>query len=171
MIFVTVGSQNFQFDRLLRALDNLIGGSELSEEIFAQIGVSNYKPVHYPYKEFLNREDFIEWIDKSDVVITHGGTGTIISSIKRGKKVIAVPRMSRYREHVDNHQLQLIREFSKMGLIYECQNCDELMQAVSCVKSIEFRKYESHTEDFIKSIDAYIEYVIGLNEKEDMIHL
>ena len=73
MIFVTLGSQKFQFTRLLKAVDEL----DTEEEIFAQIGYSDYKPQHYKYKEFLDREEFAAWEEKADIVITHGGTGAI----------------------------------------------------------------------------------------------
>lgn len=82
MIFVTLGSQKFQFDRLLQAVDEL----KTDEEIFAQIGYSNYEPQNYEYKKFLDRDEFENVMDKADIVITHGGTGAIIGAVKKGKK-------------------------------------------------------------------------------------
>ena len=84
MIFVTLGSQKFQFDRLLQAVDKL----QTDDEIFAQIGYSEYRPKHYKYKKFLDRDEFAKAMDLSDVVITHGGTGAIISAVKKGKKLL-----------------------------------------------------------------------------------
>jgi len=94
MIFITLGSQKFQFNRLLKAVDEQVAAGKITDEIFAQIGASDYKPRNYKYKNFLNRDEFAEWISRADIVITHGGTGAIIGAVKNGKRVIAVPRSS-----------------------------------------------------------------------------
>ena len=151
MIFVTLGSQKFQFNRLLRALDEL----SLDEKIFAQIGYSDYHPKNYEYKEFLDRVEFSLMMDKSDIVITHGGTGAIMSALKKEKKVIAVPRLAKYGEHVDDHQLQLIEQFKDLDLIYSCENMD-LENALKTVRNHEYKKYKSNTEKIIKSLEDFI---------------
>ena len=104
MIFVTTGSQKFQFNRLLQKIDLLIEEGMIREEVFAQIGVSDYQPKHYEYCRFLDREGFTGKLRECRMVITHGGTGVIIGAVKQGKKVIAVPRLASYGEHVDDHQ-------------------------------------------------------------------
>lgn len=85
-IFITLGSQKFQFDRLLKAVDELYEKKILLQETFAQIGYSSYKPQHYKYKKFLDRDEFGKEMSKADIIITHGGTGAIIGAIKKGKK-------------------------------------------------------------------------------------
>ena len=90
MIFVTLGSQKFQFNRLLSAVDKQVADGMISDLIFAQIGASDYIPKYFPYKHYLNRNEFSQEMDKSDIVITHGGTGVIISAVKKGKKVIVI---------------------------------------------------------------------------------
>ena len=156
MIFVTLGSQKFQFNRLLKALDDQIGENKISDEIFAQIGASDYRPSNFGFKEFMNRNEFAEWTDKADIVITHGGTGAIIGAVKKNKKVIAVPRLTKYGEHVDDHQLQLVRQFKELDLICECQNCDDLWKKIAEVKKTEYKRYVSNTKSIIDSIDSYI---------------
>lgn len=152
MIFVTLGSQKFQFNRLLKAVDALT----TDEEIFAQIGYSDYRPANYTYKEFLDREEYTQIIDKADIVITHGGTGAIIGAVKKGKKVIAVPRLARYGEHVDDHQLQIVEQFQDLNLIYACEDMN-LEKAISAVKNREYRAYQSNTQTIMNSIEAFIE--------------
>ena len=152
MIFVTLGSQKFQFNRLLKAVDEL----DTEEEIFAQIGYSDYKPQHYKYKEFLDREEFAAWEEKADIVITHGGTGAIIGAVKKGKKVIAVPRLAKYGEHVDDHQTQLIKQFKDLNLIYACVDGD-LQKALEVVKNTTYNEYKSNTDKIIKSLEEFIE--------------
>lgn len=140
MIFITLGSQKFQFNRLLKAVDDL----EVDEEIFAQTGYSDYKPYKYDYKSFLDRDEFSDVMDKSDIVITHGGTGAIINAVKKKKKVIAVPRLAEYGEHVDNHQIQIVEQFKELNLIYACEDMD-LNRALEVVKTTEYNQYISNT--------------------------
>lgn len=154
MIFVTLGSQKFQFNRLLNAIDEL----NVDEEIFAQIGYSEYVPKNYKYKKFLDREEFSEIINKADIVITHGGTGAIIGAVKKGKKVIAVPRLAKYGEHVDDHQLQIIEQFKELNLIYACEDMN-LNKAIKIVKTTSYNEYISNTQKIIKSIIEFVEGV------------
>lgn len=156
MIFITLGSQKFQFDRLLKAMDGLVKNRIVTGEVFAQSGYSNYKPKCFRYKRFLDREEFAEWEEKADIVITHGGTGAIIGAVKKGKKVIAVPRLAKYGEHVDDHQLQLVAQFRDQNLICGLDDCNELEGALRYVERHEFNVYVSNTQAFIDNIDKYI---------------
>ena len=156
MIFVTLGSQKFQFNRLLQAVDELIEQSVITDDVFAQVGYSDYEPKHFAYQKFLDRDEFSAVMDRADIVITHGGTGAIIGAVKKGKKVIAVPRLARYGEHVDDHQLQLIGQFEELNLIYACEDMD-FAKAIGVVKGTTYEKYKSNTQEMIKSIEEYIE--------------
>lgn len=156
MIFITLGSQKFQFNRLLKAVDEQIGEGKIRDTVFAQTGASDYKPQHFEYQTFLDRDAFSERMDNANIVITHGGTGAIIGAVKKGKKVIAVPRLSRYGEHVDDHQLQLLEQFRELGLICECQECKEIWKAVETVKTMEYKSYQSNTERIIESLEQFI---------------
>lgn len=152
MIFVTLGSQKFQFNRLLKAIDGL----EVEEEIFAQIGYSDYIPVNYSYKTFLDRNEFNEIMDKASIVITHGGTGAIVGAIKKGKKVIAVPRLAKYGEHVDDHQLQIIHQFESQNLICGLSDCGKLQAGLEFARKHKFSEYHSNTNKIIDSIERYL---------------
>lgn len=157
MIFITLGSQKFQFNRLLVAMDQLCESGIVEETVFAQIGYSDYVPKHFQYKQFLGREEFSDRIKQADVVITHGGTGAIIGAVKQRKKVIAVPRLAEYGEHVDNHQLQLVEEFDNMNLICRCRDCNNLAKAIEVVKESNYNSYTSNTNTIIESIEKFIE--------------
>lgn len=156
MIFVTLGSQKFQFNRLIKKIDELVADGVITDEVFAQIGYSDYKPQNYKYKDFLDREEFSAWVDKADLVITHGGTGAIIGAVKKGKKVIAVPRLSCYGEHVDDHQLQIINEFEEMGIIIACRDVEDLAETYKAVKSLKTNSYCSSTALIVESIDKFL---------------
>ena len=157
MIFITVGSQKFQFNRLLKAVDELVANGEIAEEVFAQSGVCDYVPAHYEYKPFLNRDEFESMMDKASIVITHGGTGAIISAIKDGNKVVAVPSLMKYGEHVGDHQLLLISEFTKSNFISSCENLSELGKCLKELEKKEFAIYQSNTEKYLDSIIKYID--------------
>lgn len=161
MIFITLGSQKFQFDRLLKAVDDLVERNVITEEVFAQIGYSDYLPKHYEYKKFLDRDEFAQFEGKADIIITHAGTGAIIGAVKQNKKVIAVPRLSKYGEHIDDHQLQIISRFKKMNLICGCENLDKLDEALEYTKTANFEKYQSNTYKIIESIDNFITDCFG----------
>lgn len=157
MIFVTLGSQKFQFNRLLKKIDELIEKKIIKDEFFAQIGYSDYQPVNYIFKDFLDREEFSNFMKKSTLVITHGGTGAIITAVKAGKKVIAVPRLAQYGEHVDDHQLQLLNQFDGMGIILPCYNIEELNKKLFEIEQIKLKPYISNTKTIIEDIEKYIE--------------
>ena len=146
MIFITLGSQKFQFDRLLKAIDNLCEKGVINaSEVFAQSGYSNYVPRYYKYKSFLDRDEFSERMSNADIVITHGGTG--------------VPRLKKYGEHVDDHQLQLIKQFDGMNLICPCWEVENLDVALKEAVSTRYNSYISNTETVIKSIRSFIDSI------------
>ena len=156
MIFITVGSQKFQFNRLLREIDNLIEKKVIVEEVFAQIGYSDYIPKNYKFKKFLDKDEFNNFIDSSRIIITHGGTGSIISALKKSKKVIAIPRLSKYGEHVDDHQIQIVRQFEKIGFLQGVNDISKLDIAINDLENKQFKSYVSNTKKIIDEIDKFI---------------
>lgn len=156
MILVTVGSQKFQFNRLLKKIDELIESKIIADNVFAQIGVSDYVPKHFEYVDYLTQEEFNKKIDECDMLITHAGTGVIINGVKREKKVIGVPRLKIFGEHVDDHQIQLIQEFSDLNFIEPCFDIDDLEKAIKNTKKKKYDKYISNTDKIIESIEEYI---------------
>lgn len=156
MIFVTVGSQKFQFNRLLEKIDTLVCNKSIIEEVYAQIGYSDYLPKNFKYERFLDYNKFAAMTKKCDLFITHGGTGAIIGAAKSGKKIIAVPRLARFGEHVDDHQIQLLKEFEKLGIILVCYDVDNLKQCCYEIYNKKFISYVSNTEKISNSIDAFL---------------
>ena len=160
MIFVTLGSQKFQFDRLLKKIDELIDAGVITDKVMAQIGASTYIPHGFEYVDFMDREKFAETMDECSVVITHGGTGVIIGAVKKGKKVIAVPRLAKFGEHVDDHQLQLLQQFDELNIICACYDTEELGNMYADLDNKEFRPYVSNTHVIIESIEEYLQTLI-----------
>lgn len=159
MIFITLGSQKFQFNRLLKKVDELIDAGVIKDEVFAQVGASDYVPRNYQYTQFMDREAFSAKMDECSAVITHGGTGVIIGAVKKGKKVIAVPRLAKFGEHVDDHQLQLLHQFDELGIILVCYDTDKLDEIYESMFTTELKPYISNTQVILDSIDEFIQSV------------
>lgn len=159
MIFVAVGTQKFQFNRLLAILDKLIANGEIQEEVFAQIGHSDYRPQNYDFEQFLNNNEFDEKIRKSDLLITHSGVATIIAGLKHDKPVIVVPRMEKFGEHVDDHQVQIAESFSEQNFIMMCGEKDDLGEIIQLSRTYAFSKYFSQRELMMKTIREYLDSI------------
>lgn len=127
--------------------------------MYAQTGYSDYEPKHYGFKKFMDREEFALMEGKADIVLTHGGTGAIIGAVKKGKKVIAVPRRAKYGEHVDDHQLQLLKEFEDMNIIMVCYELDDLNRVYQQIGLAKLEPYHSNQMNIINSIDNFIEEI------------
>lgn len=112
MIFVTVGSRNYPFNRLFEKLDSLYENGTITEPMFAQIGTSTYCPKHYEYKDFISQEEFLSKVEQADIVVSHGASGSIMKALNAGKKVIVVTRLEKYGEHINDHQIQNNEAFS-----------------------------------------------------------
>ena len=104
----------------------------------------------------MDRDEFSNEMEKANIVITHGGTGAIMGAVKKGKKVIAVPRLAKYGEHVDDHQLQLIKQFDDLNLICSCYDVGDLETALDTVQQTKYNSYKSNTINIINSIEEYI---------------
>ncbi len=134
MIFVTVGSRNYPFDRLFRKLDMLHEDNIIKDSMFAQVGTSIYKPKHYKYRDFISQEEFVKKIDEADIVITHGASGSIMKALKAGKKVIVVTRLEKYGEHINDHQIQNNEAFSSNKYVLMADL--ELENLGECIKQV-----------------------------------
>lgn len=117
MIFVTVGSRNYPFDRLFIKLDSLYEQGVLTEDMFAQIGTATYKPRYFQYQDFITQEEFEKRINDASIVVSHGASGSIMKALNAGKKVIAVTRLKKYKEHINDHQIQNNEAFSSNGYV------------------------------------------------------
>lgn len=157
MIFVTLGSQKFQFDRLLWKIDQLIESGVITQPVFAQTGHSTYVPKHFETEAFMDRDAFAEKMECADTVITHAGTGAIIGAVKKGKKVIAVPRLAKYGEHVDDHQLQIVEQFMEMDLLEPCWDTEDLPKAYTTAMEKTYTPYVSNTHTIISDIEKYLQ--------------
>ena len=153
MILVTLGTQNQSFVRLLE----LIEKSNIDDEIVVQAGKTKFESKKMKIFDYIPYEEMTELIKKSDLIITHGGTGSILMPLKMGKKVIAVPRLAKYDEHVDDHQTQITSVFKEEGYILEYNDGDDFNKLYLESKKFKPNKYVSNTERFISEIKNLID--------------
>lgn len=119
MVFISVGTQANGFLRLLNGVENLIKNFNISEEVVAQIGNTNFSSTRIKCYSFVSETEFKDYINKASLIITHAGSGALFNSIKTGKKVIAVARLKKYNEMVDDHQLELLGKLVEGGYILD----------------------------------------------------
>lgn len=155
MVFVTVGSQKFPFDRLIQKVDQMIRAGLIQEEVFIQTGTGKYVP-SCRHQAFCRQEHFQELMAACGILITHGGAGTMVDAVKRGKKTIVVPRLARYGEHVDDHQLELTGRFHALKLVYACPETVGLAEALRWVRGHRPAPFCSNTEAFLASLDGFL---------------
>lgn len=116
MIFVTVGGDHFQFNRLVKEIDEHCGREK--QEAFMQIGSSDYIPRYCQWSRFLSFKQMQSLLQESSIVISHAGAGTILACIAGGKVPIVVPRLSKFNEAVDDHQVDFARRMQNQGYVY-----------------------------------------------------
>ena len=157
MIFVTLGTQDKDFSRLLKAIDKEIENGTIKEKVIVQAGHTKYESKNMEIFDLIPTDEFNEIIEKCDLIITHGGVGNILSAIKKNKPVIAAARLKKFKEHTNDHQKQIIGEFSKQGYILELRDFGKVGKMVEKAKTFKAKKFKSNTKNMIKLIEDYIE--------------
>ncbi|MEK6915184.1 MAG: glycosyltransferase [Nanoarchaeota archaeon] len=122
MIFVTIGTHPDQFDRLIRRIDKI--APKIKEEIIVQRGFTKYTPKNIEYFDFTDKID--EYYKKSRIVIAQSATSLIEFILKYGKPVITVPREAKYKEHINDHQVEFAEYFAKKANVLMIRNMKEL---------------------------------------------
>ena len=131
MIFITVGTHEQPFDRLLKCIDKLVEEGKIKEEIICQKGYTDYEPRNYKAEKLIPYEQMQENIEKAQIIITHGGPASFIAPLSIGKIPIVVPRKKEFNEHVNNHQLDFSKEVEKrMKNIIVVETDEEIEDAI-----------------------------------------
>jgi UDP-N-acetylglucosamine transferase subunit ALG13 len=154
MIFVSLGTQPHQFIRLLKELEELIKIYNISDEVIVQAGHTKYETKLFKTFDFVDNSTFSEFMDKADVIISHAGSGSLFSAIKRGKKIIAVARLKKYKEHKDDHQTELCQKLSQEG--YLIDGTYSVIEAWKKLDNFIPRKFD-FSNSITKNIKQYID--------------
>lgn len=157
MIFVTLGTQNNSFHRLLEEIQKNIDNGKIKEEVIVQNGYTKFESSKMKLIKEISQDEFNRLIDQANLVITHGGVGSIISAITKGKKVIAVPRLKKYNEHVNDHQIEIIDSFNEKGFIIGIHSVEELGEALDKAINFNPQKYIRNTGNILKLVEDFIE--------------
>ncbi|MGG4405948.1 PssE/Cps14G family polysaccharide biosynthesis glycosyltransferase [Geobacillus stearothermophilus] len=159
MIFVTVGTHEQSFDRLIRKIDDLKGKNIINEKVIIQLGYTKYKPQFCEWMEMIGFDEMHNYVKQANIVITHGGPGSIFLPLQYKKIPIVVPRQKEYGEHVDNHQVLFTKRLEKMKKVLPVYNIEDLENKIlnynNLVKTRE-AFYISNTDKFVESLEKEV---------------
>ena len=156
MIFLTVGTQDKQFLRLLKIVDNAIIKGIVKDEVVAQIGYTKFKSKNIKTYKFMSDKRLNEYIQDADLVVTHGGVGILTTALRAKKKIFAVPRLEEYKEHINDHQDQIVNKFYKLGYIKKIDSYDDFVREYKDLKKFKpvFPKFNN--EKILNIISDFI---------------
>ena len=164
LIFVTLGTQDKPFTRLLEALEKEIEKGNIKDEVIVQAGSTKYKSKKMQLFDLISQETFSDYMQKADIIITHGGVGSIVTALNFEKKVIAAPRLAQFGEHVNDHQVEFTKSVAeRMQNIIPIENVNKLEQVIFDYNDIVEKmgnKISSNNEKFCNKFEKLVEDII-----------
>ena len=157
MILVTLGTQDKEFTRLLKVIDKEIEKGNIKDKVIVQAGYTKYSSKNMEIHDLIEMKELDNLVKKCDLLITHGGVGSILSGLTNNKKVIAAARLKKYKEHTNDHQKQIIKAFEDKGYILALRDFNKFDKVLEKAKTFKPKKYKSNNKNFVKLIDTYIE--------------
>ena len=160
MILVMLGTQNNDFHRLLDEIEKNIVIGNIKEEVVVQSGYTKYKSDKMKIFSMTSKEILEKLIKQADFVITHAGVGSIEMALEQNKKVIAVPRLKKYGEHVNDHQKDIEEKLNEQGCLIGIDDVSKLGIALKKVKKFIPKKYEKkNSDEIIYIIKTFIDKI------------
>lgn len=144
------------FKRLVESVDTLIEQGKITETVFGQIGNCTYKPKHFNFVYELSSEAFEERMRLADKVIAHAGIGTIVMALQHKKPIVIVPRMKKYSEHVNDHQMDTAKRFEEQGHILVAHTQEQLLEKLSLLETFQSVPREPHIDDLTNRVRSFI---------------
>ena len=161
MIFVTVGTHEQQFDRLIRKMDELKRDGAFQDEVIMQTGFSTYEPKFCTWSKLIPYQEMVKNVAEARIVITHGGPASFIMPLQIGKTPIVVPRQKRFDEHVNDHQLEFARNVAaRMGTIIPVEDIDTLGEVIARYDELVAgmgHGMESHNKKFNEDLEQLVQ--------------
>lgn len=161
MIFVTVGTHEQQFNRLIKEIDELKKNGDIEDDILIQIGYSTYEPKYCQWKKMLTYDEMNEMYEKANIIITHGGPASFMKALELKKIPIVVPRQEKFDEHINNHQVefvQLVEErFGNIIGVYEIKNLKEIINNITPIINNRSLNTTSNNANFNSLLSKMIE--------------
>jgi UDP-N-acetylglucosamine transferase subunit ALG13 len=156
MIFLTVGTI-LPFDRLVRAVDEAVGHGLIQEEVFAQIGKTKTIPKHIESADVLDKDTFGAKVRQASSIISHAGMGSITMALTHNKPLLVMPRLKRFGEHVNDHQLGTARKFEELGCVVVAYTEEELPGKVRQLKTFVPKKRTAAPEAVAQRIAGFLD--------------
>lgn len=165
MIFVTVGTHEQQFNRLVEYMDQW--AHQHDEEVIIQTGYSTYEPKWAKWNAFFSYREMVKKIDEARVVITHGGPSSFIMPLKAGKTPIVVPRKFKYGEHVNDHQVKFCKEVEiRMRTIIVVENMEKLEKIIDKYEELKIsKKNVSNNAEFCDRLEDIVNEMFSKKNK------
>lgn len=157
MILVTLGTGDKPFPRILEALEQEIENGKIKDEVIVQAGCTKFESKYMQIFDLIPMDELNNLIKKCDILLTHGGVGSITMGLKNNKKIIGVARLKKYGEVANDHQLQILDNFSDAGYILHLKNLKDLPKYITKAKSFKPKKYKSNTKNMIALLENYID--------------
>ncbi|MCY8231397.1 PssE/Cps14G family polysaccharide biosynthesis glycosyltransferase [Priestia endophytica] len=164
MILVVLGTHELPFTRLLEAVEEAIEAGLIQEDVIVQVGHTPFNSKHMKLIDFTSYDEMDRLYDEARVIITHGGTGSITSGLKKGKTLIAAPRLIKYGEHNDDHQLEIVNQFSRTGHLIPWTDEDNFEEVLQRAAHFTPQPFYSGKNNILSLIESFIdENVKGKN--------
>lgn len=165
MIFVTVGTHEQPFNRLVAAIDELKRKGIIQEEIVIQTGFSTYKPETCYWQKLFPYEDMVRYVSKARIVITHGGPSSFIMPLQIGKIPVVVPRQKKFNEHVNDHQVEFVRAVAeRQGNILVVEDIETLGDVVKNYTDMTGAlrgEIKDNNQIFMEKFERIVDEVLG----------
>jgi UDP-N-acetylglucosamine transferase subunit ALG13 len=165
MILLTVGTQ-FPFDRLIQAVDEAFDNGLIDEEVFAQIGETSYRPRNFTSVPSLEKETLDKYFKEAAMIISHAGMGTISTAMQYDKALLVMPRLKKYGEVVNDHQVAIARRFEKLGYLLAAYQAEELPEKIKLLKTFVPRKREPQPSLVAERITRFLKELTTEDKKE-----
>ena len=160
MIFVTVGTHEQSFERLVKKIDELKMNGKIEDEVIIQKGFTNYETKSCIGYKLIGYEEMQKYIAEARIVITHGGPASFIAPLSLGKIPIVVPRLKEFEEHVNNHQMdfvkQLVERDNNVIPVYDINNLEYIIINYEDIVKGMIKDYESNNKKFNERLEEEI---------------
>ncbi|CAM4037699.1 MULTISPECIES: PssE/Cps14G family polysaccharide biosynthesis glycosyltransferase [Bacillus cereus group] len=163
MIFVTTGTHEQQFDRLVKKIDEMKKNKEITGDVFIQYGYSTYIPRYCEGSKLIGYNEMMKKMEEASVIITHGGPGSIMTPLSLGKTPIVVPRNKDFDEHVDNHQVDFVKRLEKKKqviAVYDINQMEEKIQTCLKENAIGKKEFVTNNQVFVDKFENMIQNIM-----------
>jgi UDP-N-acetylglucosamine transferase subunit ALG13 len=149
----------FPFDRLVQAIDEMVGRQQIAETVVAQIGDGRYEPRHMAFDRYLAKPDYDRRFAEATMLIAHAGAGTIALALQHHKPLLVVPRLGRFKEHVNDHQVVTARKYGELGHVLVAADVGEIADRLAALRTFQPRSREVRPRELALRIGEFLQTI------------